>query len=328
MYAPWCAHCKRLEPVWAHVAQHLYSSSVRVGRIDCTRFTNVAHTFKVRGFPTILFLKGDQQFTYDGDRTKDELVKFAMRLSGPTVQEITRTQSFDTIKNDRDLYFLYVGDKIGHLWDIYYKTADKYQQHAFFYQSHQDVVDNHAPVIKIPTIFVYKENLHYNFSINDDNDYDKINDTMQKWINSERFPTFPKVTRGNINQLFLTNKNLVLAVVEENAVEDIAPDMIEFRDMVESVIKNKRHKYHDYFQFGWISNTELVNSIAMMEMTKPSLLVINTSTSHHHIPDDEPSKLTPQAIELFLEHIHNDTATVIISITFIIHQPILLLFDY
>lgn len=54
MYAPWCAHCKRLDPVWAHVAQHLYATSIKVGRVDCTRFTNVAQNFKIRGFPTIL----------------------------------------------------------------------------------------------------------------------------------------------------------------------------------------------------------------------------------------------------------------------------------
>lgn len=48
-----------------------------------------------------------------------------------------------------------------------------------------------------------------------------------------------------MHQLFLTNKNLVLAVVEENQVEEVPPDMLEFRDMVEAVIKKKRHKYHE-----------------------------------------------------------------------------------
>ena len=66
-----------------------------------------------------------------------------------------------------------------------------------------------------------------------------------------------------------------------------------------------------HFQFGWIAHGELINSIAMMVMPVPSLIVINTSTSHHHIPDDEPRKLTPQAIEMFLDHIRNETAPVI-----------------
>lgn len=54
MYAPWCAHCKRLEPIWGHVAQHLHATSIRVGRVDCTRFANVARAFDVKAFPTIL----------------------------------------------------------------------------------------------------------------------------------------------------------------------------------------------------------------------------------------------------------------------------------
>lgn len=61
-------------------------------------------------------LKGDQRYVYEGDRTREEIVKFALRLSGPPVQEITKTQSFDTIKRERDLYFLYVGERSGVFW--------------------------------------------------------------------------------------------------------------------------------------------------------------------------------------------------------------------
>lgn len=61
-------------------------------------------------------MKGDQEFVYNGDRTRDEIVKFATRLSGPPVQEVTRTASFNTLKKDRDLYFLYVGERSGMLW--------------------------------------------------------------------------------------------------------------------------------------------------------------------------------------------------------------------
>ena len=53
-YAPWCGHCKKLEPVWSHVAQALYGTDVRVGRVDCTRFTGMATEFSVKGYPTIM----------------------------------------------------------------------------------------------------------------------------------------------------------------------------------------------------------------------------------------------------------------------------------
>lgn len=53
-YAPWCSHCKRTEPVWAHVAQSLVNTNVRVAKIDCTRFTAVGKHFNINSYPTIM----------------------------------------------------------------------------------------------------------------------------------------------------------------------------------------------------------------------------------------------------------------------------------
>ena len=39
--------------------------------------------------------KGDQQFVYNGDRTRDEIVQFAHVLSGPPMQEVTKTASLN-----------------------------------------------------------------------------------------------------------------------------------------------------------------------------------------------------------------------------------------
>lgn len=52
-YAPWCGHCKRLEPIWLNVAQTLYRTNIRVGKIDCTRFPTIANEFAISGYPTI-----------------------------------------------------------------------------------------------------------------------------------------------------------------------------------------------------------------------------------------------------------------------------------
>lgn len=63
-----------------------------------------------------------------------------------------------------------------------------------------------------------------------------------------------------------------------------------------------------------MGSPELANSIAMSELTVPHLLVLNSTTSHHHIPDDDPVLMTPEAISLFLDQIHNQQATVSIRI--------------
>ena len=67
---------------------------------------------------------------------------------------------------------------------------------------------------------------------------------------------------------------------------------------------------HRWFQFGWVGSPELANSIAMSVVPLPYLLVVNSTTRHHHIPEDDPSQLTPEAVTIFLEQIHNQSAPV------------------
>uniref|UniRef100_A0A1B6DVR0 Thioredoxin domain-containing protein n=2 Tax=Clastoptera arizonana TaxID=38151 RepID=A0A1B6DVR0_9HEMI len=307
-YAPWCGHCKRLEPVWAHVAQTLYNTNIRVGRIDCTRFTNMATEFAVSGFPTIMFLKGDvAKYVFRGDRTKEEIINFAMRVSGPPVQAITKPESLDTLKSSNPLFFVYVGQYEGPLWTIYYDVAEKFQPHGFFYSTSHSISRPYIHLRDSPAIFVFKENSHYYFN-GEDKSWNELNSSLTSWVNTERFSTFVKVTRGNIHQILQTNKFLVLAVVQENKLQEVPDEMIEFRDMIESVIKNNREKYHEWFQFGWVGSPELANSIAMTELPLPYLIVVNSTTNHHHVPDDDPQRLTPEAVQLFLESVRNQSA--------------------
>ncbi|KAK6630954.1 hypothetical protein RUM44_003126 [Polyplax serrata] len=307
-YAPWCAHCKRLEPIWNHVAQALHSTNIRVGRVDCTRFTTVATEFAVSGYPTIIFIKGNLEFTFRGDRNKDEMVNFALRLSGPPVQRITKSESITHLQAVNDLYFVYVGENDGPVWDTYFSVAEKFQPHSFFYCISKHLLKPHVNVKSEPTIFVYKENTMYFF----EGDYlsDNFNLSLHTWVNEERFLTFPKVTKGNLHQFFQISKYLVLVVLEENKLEEIPADMLEFRDMVESVSRSHRVRYHKHFQFGWVGSPDLANSIAMSVLPLPHLIVVNSTTQHHHFPQDEPSQLTPQALTMFLDQVHNQSAPV------------------
>lgn len=55
-----------------------------------------------------------------------------------------------------------------------------------------------------------------------------------------------------MHQMIQTKKYLVLAVVEENKLNEIASHELEFRDLIESVIRVYYDKYHRRFQFGWV----------------------------------------------------------------------------
>jgi len=76
-YAPWCGHCKSLEPIWNQLAEKLADKEdIVIAKMDST--ANEIETVKVQGFPTLkLFKKGDNKIVdYNGERTLEALAKF------------------------------------------------------------------------------------------------------------------------------------------------------------------------------------------------------------------------------------------------------------
>ena len=59
--APWCGHCKALEPEWNMAAKQLASrdppSEIKLAKVDATEQQDLAGKFDVGGYPTIKFFK-------------------------------------------------------------------------------------------------------------------------------------------------------------------------------------------------------------------------------------------------------------------------------
>lgn len=200
-YAPWCYHCKQLEPVYVQVAQQLAAdgSHVVVGRVDCTRWTAVSNAFPIRGFPTILFISGDSVVEYDGERAKDEIADFATRLSSPVINTIMNCDSLDEILEKYKIFFLHVGPTIP---NYYRQAASKYRSTNWFYHVNGSSCPSLAEgsyVVKGPV-----EN-----RVTDRYNEDLWNSSMSLWIRRERFALFVKVTPSLLNRVVRSGKFVV-----------------------------------------------------------------------------------------------------------------------
>ncbi|KXZ47180.1 hypothetical protein GPECTOR_37g186 [Gonium pectorale] len=68
VYAPWCSHCKQLEPLWRIFADEAVEDGVKVGKIDGTEERALMARLRVNAFPSIFLLRDGRTYVYNGPR--------------------------------------------------------------------------------------------------------------------------------------------------------------------------------------------------------------------------------------------------------------------
>lgn len=109
-YAPWCGHCKKLDPVYTELAEQLrHVPSLVVAKMDSTE-NDAPGEYKARGFPTIHFFpavtsggdgddgKGEAEkhgIKYSGSRSKDDFVRFIKKHATHKVDDGSAAETGD-----------------------------------------------------------------------------------------------------------------------------------------------------------------------------------------------------------------------------------------
>ncbi|TRY67032.1 hypothetical protein TCAL_03476, partial [Tigriopus californicus] len=281
-YAPWCGHCKKLEPIFKHVSQSLAHDPIRVARIDCTRFPSVAVEFGIRGYPTVMFLGLSLLLLGNAEAKVLELSDrfIPLRHEGMWLIKISGERETQAIRVFKD----------GSSTKFEEPPADLNERSSRDLP-HDDFASTEIPESSGPTAPGPTEPSSI------------VNSSLHSWVTQERFPLFVKVTRGKFHHILSTQKLIVIAVLEQNKIGELSPEMEDFKEMVLNVIMRRKDKFQSKFQFGWTGSPEIANSVAMETLSIPNLLVVNSSSYQHYLPDDDPTKLTEEAIEIFLDGI-------------------------
>jgi len=96
-YAPWCGHCKKLEPEWELAATDLAPDGIKLAKVDATEAAELAQKYDVTGYPTIKMFRKGSVFDYNGGRERHSIVSYLTEQAGPPSTEITTKKAFDNI---------------------------------------------------------------------------------------------------------------------------------------------------------------------------------------------------------------------------------------
>ncbi|XP_054164892.1 protein disulfide-isomerase TMX3-like [Oppia nitens] len=292
-YAPWCYHCQQLEPVWGQVAQQIHNEDkeIYVGRVDCTKYTTLSTHFNIKGFPTILYINKDKRFEFRGERTKKEMIDFALRVNGPPVRHITDCSHIDALRQTHDVLFVNFDSTVN---ENYTKIATNYQSIDWFYYSSLKCNPFSDGIYSLKAKNYYKK-------------FDENEAQLEEWIKLQRFAQFVRITNSNFNLLLQTRKYLVIALIEEyKSSNKVNPKHKWFYDLMESIAYSYPN-INDLI-IGWTPDVATINSIAIRTITPlPNIIVINSTTLQYYLIDGQ---LNSQNIISFLDNLTNDSSKI------------------
>ncbi|KAM4687578.1 protein disulfide-isomerase TMX3 isoform 2-T2 [Discoglossus pictus] len=274
-YAPWCGHCKKLEPVWNEVGLEMRSSGspVRVGKMDATVHSSIASEFGVRGFPTIKLLKGEMAYNYRGPRTKEDIIEFANRVAGPLIRQLPSQQMFTHVQKRHKVLFVYVGGE-STLKEKYIEVASELIVYTYFFSASEEVLPEYVTLNEVPAVLVFKDSTYFIYDEYEDGD-------LSSWVNKERFEGYLHIDGFTLYELGDTGKLVAVAVIDEknNSIEHT-----RLKTIVQEVAKNYRDHFHRDFQFGHMDGSDYINSLLMDELSVPTIVVLNTSNQQYFLP--------------------------------------------
>jgi len=99
-YAPWCGHCKKLEPEYVSAAKTLLEdgSPAKLAKVDATENKDLATKFGVKGYPTLKYFKDGQPLEYTGGRTADTIVAWLNKKTGPPALVLDSAEAADEVQ--------------------------------------------------------------------------------------------------------------------------------------------------------------------------------------------------------------------------------------
>jgi protein disulfide-isomerase A1 len=105
-YAPWCGHCKSLAPEYDELGAALAGNpNVVIAKMDSTANEIDVDGVDVKGFPTLMFFKGNQKpvpIKYEEGRTKDEILAFIQKNAHHEIGELAAGAAGDDEDDEDD----------------------------------------------------------------------------------------------------------------------------------------------------------------------------------------------------------------------------------
>lgn len=225
-YAPWCGHCQRLVPEYAAAATEL-KGEVVLAKVDATEENDLAQKFEVQGFPTLLFFIDGVHKQYPGQRTKEAIVSWIKRKTGPAVSNLTTTEDAETLLDSGTTAAVGLFDSLEGTENEEFEAASRQEDDVFFYQTTSErvaaLLDINTKANRPALVLLKKEPEKISHF---DGKFEKA--AISEFIFSNKLPLVTTFTRESANMIFDSSiKKQILLFVTAKDYEKFIPSFQE-----------------------------------------------------------------------------------------------------
>ncbi|KAL0246254.1 hypothetical protein GEMRC1_007466 [Eukaryota sp. GEM-RC1] len=212
LYAPWCQHCKNLEPLWIELGETLADRDIVVAKIDATKAKNAAKAFGVRGFPTIVFKEGKFIKDYSGPRDVPSFVSFVDKMTQDPIPKISEEYKHSVTYNT----FVVPQNLSPEIKERLSMIARTLVGIVEFFEADESRFQQLCSTDNLESLCVLKEGEPIVTT-------DLSDEGLAKWIVSHLFSSLPQVDQENFRLLAEKGTMFVIAVNPEmeEELEDI-----------------------------------------------------------------------------------------------------------
>jgi len=297
-FAPWCGHCKRLEPEWEKAATNL-KGIVPLGKVDCTAHQSLCSKYQVEGYPTIKVFseKGKEVTNYQQERQASAIVRFATNSLPHYVQRIKNLDSLEEfLAKDSELPHVLIFSSKFEISPLMRSLAVTYKGRILFGQVKsdvQEVVEKYS-VDSFPTILGLRgdsDPIKFDGSISPESIgnflLEFVGEEVKEEENSEKKPSTPpkthkpkppleeakleKVTPDNIDQVCESQLCVVGFVEIEEETKNIKEEQLQVLNS-----NMEKFKKDGKFKFVWVPLNEAQSLLDLFSLgSKPSVIVFN-----------------------------------------------------
>jgi protein disulfide-isomerase A1 len=198
-YAPWCGHCKKLEPEWKKAATTLQDSAIKIAKVDATEAKNLAQEYGIKGFPTIKYFNKGKVSDYNGGRTEKDIVAWVNKKAGPSAKRISSKAELEKLKEDHEAFVLGVFDSLDSINARSFESLGDSNEDLIFAMT-ADASLKSALAIAEDTVVVMKSFDDGRADLALGSKFD--NAVVESFINGESVPLVQEFTKESASKIF------------------------------------------------------------------------------------------------------------------------------